>query len=290
MNKTLIVIILSLVAGFAAGAWTTWASQPETSGSGSSDDMQYVNADAPMADRIDALERIIAQERDARLIIEEQLQELFVDLERIDVPELQTLLQQIAERGQRHEEAQQAPESSARASRRGMRNYSQMRNSRLVNGGFTEARANQILQIEDQVRMDLLQAEYAAQRDGTDINPWNQASNYQATLRDQLGDAEFEKYLRANGNQAAVTVREVISSSPANRAGLRPGDQIVSYDGNRVFNMAELKSSAFDGAPGEDVIVDIERDGQRMQLVLPRGPIGITGSGGGMNFRYPYGG
>jgi hypothetical protein len=290
MNKTLLVIILSLVAGFAAGAWTTWASQPGASGSGSRDDMEYVDGDAPVADRIDALERIIAQERDARLIIEEQLQELFADLERIDVPELQTLLQQIADRGQRNEEAQLAQESRSRASRRGMRDYSQMRNSQLVSGGFTEARASQILQIEDQVRMDLLQAEYAAQLDGSEFNPWNQAYNYQATLRDQLGDADFEKYLRANGNQAAVTVREVIGSSPANRAGLRPGDQIVSYGGDRVFNMAELKSAAFSGDPGEDVIVDIERDGQRMQLVLPRGPIGITGSGAGMNFRYPFGG
>ncbi len=289
MNKTLLVIILSLVAGFAAGAWTTWASPPAGSGAGGRDAMEYFDADASVADRIGALERIVAEERDARLILEEQLQELFADLDRIDVPELQTLLQQIAD-SRLQQEVQETRESSRRESRRAMRDYSQMRNSRLVNGGFTESRASQILQIEDQVRMDALQAEYAAQRDGTELNRLDQAYDYQATLRDRLGDADFEKYLRAHGSQASVTVREVIGSSPANRAGLRPGDQIVSYGGDRVFNMVELKSAAFDGDPGEDVIVDIERDGQRMQLVLPRGPIGITGSGAGMNYRYPFGG
>ena len=53
-------------------------------------------------------------------------------------------------------------------------------------------------------------------------------------------------------------VSDVIGSSPANRAGLRTGDRIVSYDGNRVYSMWELKNMAFDGSPGEDVILDIE--------------------------------
>ena len=161
-----------------------------------------------------------------------------------------------------------------------MRDYSQMRTTQLVDGGFTEARANQILVLEDEVRMQALQTEYEAQRNGTDLDPWTQAYNAQAAFRENLGDADYEKYLQARGGESSITVREVIGSSPANRAGLRPGDRILSYDGDRVFNMFELK----------DVVVDIERDGQRMQLVLPRGPMGITGNGAGMNFRNPFGG
>ena len=30
--------------------------------------------------------------------------------------------------------------------------------------------------------------------------------------------------------------------------------------------------------PGETVVIEIDRDGTRMQLTLPSGPIGITGS------------
>ncbi len=287
MNKTVVTVILSIVAGFAAGAWSMSASQ---TGSGqAADPAEYFDADAPAADRLAALERIVAEEREARLVLEEQLQALLADFDRIDTSDLQELLRMAAENRAQMEDARDE-QSIRRESRRAMRDYSQMRATRLVNGGFTEARANQILQLEDQVRMALLQAEYEAQRNGTGINPWDQASNYQASLREKLGDADFENYLRAQGGQATITVGEVIGSSPANRAGLRPGDQIVSYDGNRVFSMFELKSRAFEGNPGEDVVVDIERDGQRMQLVLPRGPMGITGNGAGMNYRNPFGG
>jgi S1-C subfamily serine protease len=140
------------------------------------------------------------------------------------------------------------------------------------------------------MRMQALQAEYDAYRNGEALNPWDVVQGSQNGLREHLGDAEYEKYLLAQGGRASVTVADVIDSSPANRAGLRPGDQILGYDGKRVFSMDELKSMAFSGDPGEDVIVDIERDGQRMQLVLPRGPMGITGSGGRMGFRPGFGG
>ncbi len=171
-----------------------------------------------------------------------------------------------------------------------MQNLQEIRTGRLVAGGFTEERAQQILALEDEVRMAALQAEYEARRNGQALDPWDAARQSQNGLRERLGDAEYEKYLLAQGGRAAITVGEVIDSSPANRAGLRPGDQIMSYDGRRVFSMEELKSIAFAGDPGEDVIVDIERNGQRMQLVLPRGPMGITGSGGRTGLRMGFGG
>jgi hypothetical protein len=54
--------------------------------------------------------------------------------------------------------------------------------------------------------------------------------------------------------------------------------------------MYELRSMSFSGNRGEDVVVEVIRDGQRMQLVLPRGPMGITGSGASMGFRGSFGG
>lgn len=287
MNKTALTVIMSLVAGFAAGAWSMSATQPDSGPA--ADQVDYLDADAPATDRLAALERIVSAERDARLVLEEQLQALLAELDSVDMQALQELLQMAAENRVEMEEAR-TQRVDRTASRRAMRDYAQMRAKHLVNGGFTEARANQILQLEDQVRMEALQAEYEAQRAGADLNRWDQAYNVQASLREKLGDADFEKYLTAHGNQASITVREVIGSSPASRAGLRPGDEIVGYDGNRVYSMFELRSKAFDGSPGEDVIVDIERDGQRMQLVLPRGPMGISGNGAGMNYRNPFGG
>jgi S1-C subfamily serine protease len=69
----------------------------------------------------------------------------------------------------------------------------------------------------------------------------------------------------------------VLPGSPGEKAGLRAGDEVVSYAGQRVFNVGELNSLTFEGTPGESVVVDVVRDGQQLQLVVPRGPIGIGG-------------
>ena len=289
MNRTILAIIFSLAAGFAAGAWTT----KDTPRPDSPDEPAYAGGSfdpaAPLEERIVALERAVAGERDARRVLEEQLNGLYAELERFDSPGMSELLRNLAENSRAREEAR-IEQRGRRESEAGMRDLKDMRVQRLVAGGFTEERAEQVLEYEDETRMAILEAEYEAWRDGETLSPWEWTAEYQADLRDRLGDAEYEKYLTAQGGQASVTVREVIGSSPAKQAGLRPGDRILSYDGQRIFGMNDLKSMAFSGDPGEDVIVDIERNGQRMQLVLPRGPLGITGSGGGMGFRSPFGG
>lgn len=287
MNRTIVAVVLSLAAGFAAGAWTTRTAGPPESEPGSAGGS--FDASAPLEDRITALERAVAGERDARLVLEEQLHGLYAELERLDSPEMDELLRTLAANSEARDQARQ--QQAARRDRGvRMQDRQDMRVEQLIAGGFTEGRARQILELEDEIRMAALQAEFEARQRGENFNPWEWAADNQADLRERLGDADYEKYLTAQGGEASVTVREVIGESPANRAGLRPGDRILSYDGKRIFTMNELRSMAFSGEAGEDVIVDIERNGQRMQLVLPRGPMGITGSGGGMGFRSPFGG
>jgi TolA-binding protein len=288
-NRTLVAIIFSLVAGFAVGAWATKAAAPSATQGDTANPTGAFDPAAPLDARIAALERAVSGERDARLVLEEQLRSLYEELERFDSPEMTELLRTLAENSEAREQAR-TQQAGRRDRGTRMRDRTEMRIGQLVAGGFTEDRATQILEFEDETRMAALQAEYEAQRNGEAFNRWEWASNYQSSLRERLGDSDYEKYLTAQGGQASVTVREVIGTSPANRAGLRPGDQILSYDGKRVFGMNDLRSMAFSGDPGEDVIVDIERNGQRMQLVVPRGPLGITGSGGGMGFRSPFGG
>lgn len=291
MKKSVLIVILSLVAGFAVGAWSASSSGYGNPDAGTGSPATGFDSAATAEDRLAALERVIGEERDARLVLEEQLQELFAELERIDSPQLRMLLQQFAVAGQALAEPETRRGGRTRFDRsRQPRDLAEMRTRQLVDGGFSEARANEIRQLEDQARMDVLMAEYQAQRDGTSMSPWEQAFGYQTQLREELGDEEYERYLQAQGNATAITVRDVIDASPANRAGLLPGDEIVSYDGNRVFGMYELRSMTFSGNPGEDVVVEVVRDGQRMQLVLPRGPLGITGSGANMAYRGAFGG
>ena len=64
-------------------------------------------------------------------------------------------------------------------------------------------------------------------------------------------------------------------------AEVKPGDQIVSYGGARVFDMGDLNSLTRQGNPGEVVTVEVKRDGQVVQMQVPRGVLGVEGGGGG---------
>jgi len=85
-------------------------------------------------------------------------------------------------------------------------------------------------------------------------------------------------YLQANNRPTSVGINSVMPLSPAQAAGLQAGDRIVRYDGQRVFNVFDVNAQTRQGTSGQSVLVDIERDGSPMQIVLPRGPLGIRAS------------
>jgi S1-C subfamily serine protease len=145
----------------------------------------------------------------------------------------------------------------------------------LIEAGFQPGRAEYIVRRESELQMQSLQARYEAERDGTPYD-YRQRDSSGSALRAELGDAEYEQYLLANGRSTNVAVSNVIESSPAQRAGLQIGDEIVRYDGYRVFSMSDLSSRTMQGDPGVSVAVDIMRDGVPMQVVLPRGPVGVS--------------
>jgi S1-C subfamily serine protease len=76
-----------------------------------------------------------------------------------------------------------------------------------------------------------------------------------------------------------VAVGTVLESSPAQRAGLQPGDEIVAYGGQRVFSYGDLSEQTMGTTAGQSVVVDIRRDGVPMQVVIEAGPIGISNRG-----------
>ena len=147
---------------------------------------------------------------------------------------------------------------------------------RLVAGGFTHARAEWIKQRMDEQTMTAIEARYQQERSGADPAAVRLVSSGPGpVLRQELGDAEYEQYLRALGRDPTVNVMEVLANSPAERAGFRAGDRILSYGGTRVFDLTEVTPLTAQGNPGESVIVDIVRGGQPMQIVVPRGPLGL---------------
>jgi hypothetical protein len=148
----------------------------------------------------------------------------------------------------------------------------------LMAAGFPPDRAEWIAQRTSELRMQALQAQYDAAREGRPSVP-GQGFAGDGTLRAELGDADYERYLQALGRPTSVPVQGVLASSPAERSGLKPGDEVTAYDGKRVFDTRELNALTLQGTAGESVTVSVRRDGQIIQLTMPRGPLGIVGGG-----------
>lgn len=147
---------------------------------------------------------------------------------------------------------------------------------RLVQAGFTRERAEWIERRSQELQLQQQQAQFDAQRSGQPVRGAD-AGN---ALRKEMGDMEYEKYLKAMGQRTEVQVMDVLASSTAEKAGLKPGDQIVSYAGQRVFDMRDLNSVTRQGTPGETVSVEVLRNGQSVQLQVTRGVLGVESGGG----------
>jgi regulator of sigma E protease len=65
---------------------------------------------------------------------------------------------------------------------------------------------------------------------------------------------------------AKTVIQDAPSDSAGGRAGLRPGDRILSVDGQPVVNMMDFQSMV-SSAPGRDISIEVERGGSRLRIV-----------------------
>ena len=144
----------------------------------------------------------------------------------------------------------------------------------LVGVGFTPVRAAEILRLEAELRQAGYFAEYEASGTVRPLNSTARASNADR-LRSRLGDDDYERYLEGTGQPRSVVVRGVDASSAAADAGLMPGDEILAYAGQRVFNQRDLNGLVLAGTPGEVVPATVVRNGQTLMLYVTRGPLGL---------------
>lgn len=262
MKNLSVIVALLLFAGLAAGTWMMRTGEPEVAPAAA-----HFDASADTEDRLLALERAVAEERNARQLLEEELQVLYAELERLSEPGEPETAQVAA--------AVALNEVSERRIRRS-RSDPEIRREILIEGGFSPDRAEWLAMRESELQMAAMQARFDARRSGEPLDPLNPSLNPDAALRAEIGDTEYEQYLDANGRPTSVQVGAVLESSPGQRAGLQSGDEILRYDGQRIFNTYELTQRTMLGEPGESVIIDVSRDGVLMQVVVPRGPIGVT--------------
>jgi S1-C subfamily serine protease len=75
--------------------------------------------------------------------------------------------------------------------------------------------------------------------------------------------AHRERY----GTEPAVEVGEVVPGSPADSAGIRPGDLLVAVDGRRLEGVTDLQSRLEDDLIGTRVVITLLRDGRERQVL-----------------------
>ena len=281
MSRIIAAIAISLIAGFAAAVWLV-----RDGPNGDSETRMDVTAGtfeaaAPTEERLLRLEQVTAEEREARLVLEDQLQALIEEIERIDAQGSRAFADQVGEADDAR--ARRQPGQRARRDFVSLvSNFQERRLNELVEGGFSEDEARRVLKQESEAQYKAMQAAHDAQRRGEDVDALSAMSRPQTLMRAELGDSDYERYLQAQGQATSIQITRVLESSPGSLAGLQPGDQIVSYDSERVFDVNELRELTLQGRAGEDVVIEIERDGVRMQLNVPRGPVGINGTGASM--------
>lgn len=276
--KTVSMVVAGMIAGFAIATWMPGGEPTSVPSDVTSVPVRGRDVPAPVATRPSDREADLA----ARLArVEETLRAELAERASLEarVEDLAVQVTARAAPGEGHAapRAADAPPAAGGGPRRAPSRgeFTADLPERLVAAGFSTDRAQWITERLEQLPMEALRAQYEARRGGAPAGEPPVA--FERTLRSELGDADYERYLQAVGRPTAVNVRGVLASSPAEQAGLREGDQIVAYGGQRVFDSRDLNRLTFEGTPGEPMLVDVLRNGQHIQVVIPRGPVGITG-------------
>jgi DNA-dependent RNA polymerase auxiliary subunit epsilon len=278
MLKMLGILAAGLAGGYVAATVTT--SAPAEPAAPTPAAAMYFDDSLPVAERLQALELTVAAERDARQVLEEQIMLLLEEIERIDETGPEVLsgeIESLIGERNRANERRETRRANAVARRAGANREARL--GLLTGAGFSPGEAAKILDRSSELQWEAMRAQYEARNEGRSFDWAGLESNPNWRLRQELGDADYERYLQAMGQSSAVTIQSVMESSPASRIGLEPGDQVVAYNGTRVFNTGELRALTAGRSAGGDVIIEILRDGNRMQLSIPPGPLGVQVNG-----------
>jgi len=101
---------------------------------------------------------------------------------------------------------------------------------------------------------------------------------YGRVVRGHLGVAiqpVTEELAEAFGlkDQSGALVGEVTTGSPADKAGIKPGDVIVELDGKKVDDSADLRLRVSKMSPGSETTATVHRDGQLEKIKVRVGSL-----------------
>jgi hypothetical protein len=93
-------------------------------------------------------------------------------------------------------------------------------------------------------------------------------------LHEDVGDEDFDRILYATGQNNRIRIEGVLNGSAADNVGMLAGDIVVSYAGRRIFDPGALFTLTIEGEPGGNTKIEVLRNGEIVDLIVPRGPLG----------------
>ena len=281
MRNSIVIAIVSLGAGIGIGAWMlgdeptpepTATSVPTAAGPSpftARDEQATVN---DLWDQLEQESRARRQLEQRVRRLSRQLAELAGDKGALSPAALSQSPRQRAT--DRPSESPAAPEATAAdpavmSSKQALRAL-----------GLDQTTTARLADQMESVEMDRLFLRDRAVREG-----WINTSRYRKArselenkgnaLVTELGENNYDKYLYMTGQSNRVVVSDVLAGSPARQAGIQAGDVIRRYASKPIYQWSDLTEATTEGTPKEQVLVEVERDGNHLNLYLPRGPLGV---------------
>ena len=149
----------------------------------------------------------------------------------------------------------------------------------LIDSGMANTRASELKSYFEQLEIERLYLRDQSIRESWDRQKYRDArltlANKEDDLKNQLSESEYNAYLYASGQANRVAVTSVLASAQAGIAGIMPGDHVIRYDNQPIYNGFDLREATSGGNIDDTVALEVERNGEIIQFYLPRGPLGI---------------
>ena len=159
-------------------------------------------------------------------------------------------------------------------------NLNEFEQAEVLSSVFEPATVSEIQSIRNNAQLRQLELRDRATREGwVNTDRFRQESREIrgfSRLRETLGDEGYDKLLAAEGRDNRVRIDNVIDNSAAALSGIEEGDLIIRYADERIFQFQDLRDATTEGERDELIDIQVSRNGEIIDLVIPRGPMGVT--------------
>ncbi len=205
-----------------------------------------------------------------------------IELAESRIEELETALAEVQFQ-QIHSTDDFLPSGQPNGQSGGQQTAQQDRQANLLDAGFELATVEEIQNIRNDLQLQRLELRDRATREGwlgTDrFRDEQRELRSGSQLRATLGDEDYDKFLLAEGTDNRVRIESVIANSAADFAGIAVGDIVIRYADERIFSFRDLQRATTEGERDQMVNIQVGRNGELLDFVIPRGPMGVTLSG-----------